>query len=168
MYRAAARHRRELRRRRHCARKPHCQRERRRRERIVRANKTIVDPLAGPARARVPPENAFFSCQTPRPASMAMFFDGQEKNGASHGFAGADEVLALFVGTDAQNGERPVLRHSTPPWSEVSRARIIQRPPARDTEIAETDQRAAPRLLRCAPRLRRARSASRSRASSLF
>src|SRR5260370_30881761 len=103
-----------------------------------------------------------------RPVGMTKLFDGQEKNEASHGFAGADEFLAIFVGTDAQNGERPVRRHSTPPWSELSRARIIQRAPARDTEIAETDQRAAPRLLRCAPRLRRARSASRSRASSLF
>src|SRR5260370_31504543 len=103
-----------------------------------------------------------------RPVGMTKLYDGQEKNEASHGFAGADEFLALFVGTDAQNGERPVRRHSTPPWSELSRARIIQRAPARDTEIAETVRHAAPRLLRCAPRLRRARSAGRVQASSLL
>src|SRR5437667_322399 len=39
---------------------------------------------------------------------------------------------------------------------------------AGDTEIAETARRAAPRPLRCARRLRRAHSASRDRASSLF
>ena len=49
------------------------------------------------------------------PVGMAKFFDGQEKNAAAHRFRGADELLTLFVGTDTENGERPVLRHSTPP-----------------------------------------------------
>jgi hypothetical protein len=31
------------------------------------------------------------------------------------GLAGTDESLAFFVGTDAQNGERPAFRHATPP-----------------------------------------------------
>src|SRR5258708_2173714 len=138
-----------------------------------------------------------------RPIGMAEFFDSQEQDDASHRFAGADEFLALFVGTDAENGERPALRHATPPrnrgtgavptcssksfpecsihhlhsivgrsfgpnsWNGTG-ARIIQRPRARDTGIAETGRRAAPRPLRCAPRLQRPRNANRGRASSLF
>src|SRR5882762_3133629 len=102
------------------------------------------------------------------PRRVAKFLDGQEKNAAAERFAGADELLTLFVGTDTENGERPVLRHSTPPGNPVTRARIIQRPRARDTEIEETVRRVAPKPLRCAPRRRRARSASQSRASSLF
>src|SRR6266404_5088212 len=50
-----------------------------------------------------------------RPRGVAKLFDGQEKNEASHGFAGADKFLALFVGTDAENGKRLILRHATPP-----------------------------------------------------
>src|SRR5712692_3808546 len=102
------------------------------------------------------------------PRCVAKFFEGREKDTAAERFAGADELLALFVGTDAENGERPVLEHSTPPGNQVTRARIIQRPRARDTGIAETVRRAAPKRLRCAPRLRRARSASRAQGSSLF
>src|SRR5258708_36085807 len=51
---------------------------------------------------------------------------------------GVGELLALFVGTDAENGERPALEHSTPPGNQATRARIIQRARARDTGIAET------------------------------
>ncbi len=50
-----------------------------------------------------------------RPVAVAEFFDGQEQDEAAHRFAGADEFLALFIGTDAENGERPVLRHVTLP-----------------------------------------------------
>src|SRR5882762_5168930 len=102
------------------------------------------------------------------PRCVAKFFGGQQKNAAADGFAGADEFLALFVGTDTENGERPALQHSTPPGDQVTSARIIQRPRARGIEIAETVRPVAPMPFRCAPRLRRARSASLSRASSLF
>src|SRR6267378_4281353 len=102
------------------------------------------------------------------PCCVAKFFDGQQKNAAAERFAGADEFLALFVGTDTENGERPALLHSTPPGNQMARARIIQRPRARGIEIAERVRRVAPKPLRCAPRLRRARSASLSRVSSLF
>src|SRR6266481_869256 len=50
-----------------------------------------------------------------RPGGVAKFFDGEEKDAAAERFAGADEFLALFVGTDAENGERLFLRHGTPP-----------------------------------------------------
>src|SRR5438309_5848753 len=50
-----------------------------------------------------------------RPTGVAKLFDNQEKNAAAERFAGADKFLALFVGTDAENGERPTLRHATPP-----------------------------------------------------
>src|SRR5882762_2103107 len=103
-----------------------------------------------------------------RPRYVAKFFDGQEKDTAAERFAGSDELLALFVRTNAENGERPVLRHATPPGSQVNRGRIIQRPRARDTGIAETVRRAAPKPLRCAPHHRRARSVSRGLAASLF
>src|SRR6266436_1524700 len=99
---------------------------------------------------------------------MAKFFNGQEKNAATDRFAGADEFLTLFKGTDAENGERPVVRHATPPGNHATRARIIQRPRARDIKIPGTDARAAPKPLRCAPRLPRARNANPVRASSLF
>src|SRR6266699_3102514 len=89
-----------------------------------------------------------------RPRCMAKFFDRQEKNTAAERLASADKFLTLFVGTDAENSERPFLQHATPPGNQVNRARIIQRPRARDTGIAET--------------VRHARSASRAPASSLF
>src|SRR5260370_1995125 len=50
-----------------------------------------------------------------RPRGIAKFFDGQKQNDTAHRFAGAEEFLALFVGADAENGERPALRHATPP-----------------------------------------------------
>src|SRR5207245_8799512 len=50
-----------------------------------------------------------------RTTGVAKLFDNQEKNAAAERFAGADEFLALFVGTDAENGERPAFRHATPP-----------------------------------------------------
>src|SRR5260370_16019175 len=50
-----------------------------------------------------------------RPIGMAKLFDGQKQDDAAHGFAGADEFLALFVGTDAENGERPLAQHVTLP-----------------------------------------------------
>src|SRR5712671_7082579 len=103
-----------------------------------------------------------------RPIGVAKFFDGQEKDNTAHGFAGADEFLAFFVGTDAKNGERPVLRHATLPGNEVNRARIIQRLRAQDKEIAGTVRRAAPKLLRCAWHLQRPRNVNRVRASSPF
>src|SRR5260370_175276 len=103
-----------------------------------------------------------------RPVAVAEFFDSQEQDEAAHGFASADEFLALFVGTDAENGERPALRHATPPRNRETRARIIQRPRARDTGIVETGRHAAPKQLRCAPRLQRPRNANRGRASTLF
>src|SRR5438094_7323951 len=102
------------------------------------------------------------------PRGVAKFFDGQEEDAAAEHFASADKFLALFVGTDAENGERLAFRHATPPGSQMNRARIIQRPRVRDTEIAETARRAAPRPPRCARRLPHAHSASRARASSLF
>src|SRR5260370_33117778 len=102
-----------------------------------------------------------------RARCVGKFFEGQEKDTAAERFAGADELLALFVGTDAENGERPALEHSTPPGNQESRARVIQRPRARDTGIAETVRRAAPKPLRCAARLRRGRTAGRSLAASL-
>src|SRR5437667_3764060 len=52
-----------------------------------------------------------------RPTGVAKFFNGQEKNAAAERFAGADKFLTLFVGTDAENGERPAFRHATPPGS---------------------------------------------------
>src|SRR5260370_4622653 len=61
-----------------------------------------------------------------RPVAVAEFFDSQEQDEAAHGFASADEFLALFVGTDSANGERPALRHATPPRNRATRARIIQ------------------------------------------
>src|SRR6202158_4223888 len=79
-----------------------------------------------------------------RPRCVAMFSDGQEKDTAAERFAGANELMTLFVATDAENGERPVLRHSSPPGHQANRGRIIQRSRARDTGIAETDRRAAP------------------------
>src|SRR6266436_5731879 len=99
---------------------------------------------------------------------MAKFFNGQEKNAATDRFARADEFLTLFKGTDAQNGERPALRHAMPPGNHATRARIIQRPRARDIKIPGTAARAAPRPLRYAPRPPRARNANLARASSLF
>src|SRR5712692_9425199 len=39
-----------------------------------------------------------------RPVALAKFLDGQEQDEAAHRFAGADEFLALFVGTDTENG----------------------------------------------------------------
>src|SRR6266481_4362556 len=45
-----------------------------------------------------------------RPRCVTKFFDGQKKDTAAERFAGADELMTLFVGTDAENGERPVLR----------------------------------------------------------
>src|SRR5438477_5616179 len=76
-----------------------------------------------------------------RPTGVAKFFDGQEKNAAAERLARADKFLALFVGTDAENGERLAFRHATPPGNRLNRARIIQRPRARDTEIAKTARR---------------------------
>src|SRR4029077_13400253 len=93
-----------------------------------------------------------------RPVAFAKLFDGQEQDDAAHGFAGADEFLALFIGTDAENGERPVRRHATLPGKQANRARIIQRLRAWDTEIAERGRRGRPRPARYARRLRRARS----------
>src|SRR5206468_9525161 len=52
--------------------------------------------------------------------------------------------------------------------TEVIRARIIQRPGERDTEIAGRGVRAAPRQPRCAARPQFARSADRAPAASLF
>src|SRR5260370_25852940 len=52
-----------------------------------------------------------------RPRSVAKVFEGQGQDKAAQRFAGADEFLALFVGTDAENGERPAFRHATPPRS---------------------------------------------------
>src|SRR2546425_11877459 len=57
-----------------------------------------------------------------RPVGVAEFFDGQEKDAAAHVLAGADKLLALFVGTDAQNGERRAIRHSTPRKTSNQRA----------------------------------------------
>src|SRR5260370_10440609 len=102
------------------------------------------------------------------PGGVAKFFDRQEKNTAAERLASADKFLTLFVGTDAENSERPFLQHATPPGNQVNRARIIQRPRARDTGIEETVRRAGPKPLHCAPRLRRAHSASRAPASTLF
>src|SRR5437879_6694388 len=53
-----------------------------------------------------------------RPTGVAKFFDGQKENAAAKRFAGADKFLAFFVGTDAENGERPAFRHATPPGSQ--------------------------------------------------
>src|SRR5713226_7068827 len=39
-----------------------------------------------------------------RPVTLAKLFDGQKQNEVSHRFASADEFLALFVGTDTENG----------------------------------------------------------------
>src|SRR6266403_6305351 len=79
------------------------------------------------------------------PLRVAKFFDGQEKDTAADRFAGADKLMTLFVGADTKNGERPVLRHSSPPGNQVNRGRIIQRSRARDTGIAKTVRRAAPK-----------------------
>src|SRR5712692_446364 len=40
------------------------------------------------------------------PRCVTELFDGQEQDEAAHRFARADELLTLFVGTDAENGER--------------------------------------------------------------
>src|SRR5438876_3368421 len=45
-----------------------------------------------------------------RPTGVAKFFDGQEKNAAAERLARADKFLALFVGTDAENGDRKSTR----------------------------------------------------------
>src|SRR5229473_3771340 len=58
-------------------------------------------------------EDFFYTVK--RPVAVAEFFDSQEQDEAAHRFAGANEFLTLFVGTDAENGERPALRHVTLP-----------------------------------------------------
>jgi hypothetical protein len=50
-----------------------------------------------------------------RPIGVTKLFNGQQQDAAAHRFAGADKFLALFVGTDAENGERPIDRHVTLP-----------------------------------------------------
>ena len=48
-------------------------------------------------------------------SQYAGVFDGQKQDMAADGFAGADEFLTFFIGTDAKDGERPAFLHSTPP-----------------------------------------------------
>src|SRR2546421_7645737 len=57
-----------------------------------------------------------------RPTGVAKFFDGQKENAAAERITGADEFLALFVGTNAENGERLAFRHATPPGANESSA----------------------------------------------
>ena len=49
------------------------------------------------------------------PVGVAEFFHREQQDGAPQGFAGADEFLALFVGADAEDGERSAFRHAWPP-----------------------------------------------------
>ena len=46
-----------------------------------------------------------------RPVAVAEFFDGEEQDAATQGFAGAEEFLAFFVGGYGEDGLGAWLRH---------------------------------------------------------
>ncbi len=101
------------------------------------------------------------------PVPVAELFDGEEKNAAAQSFARAQELLALFEGADAENGEGAIAVHA----SDSVRAkisRIILWTPPQDTRIAKMGRRARPRRLRCARRLRLAGNEGPCRAASRF